>query len=592
MSREGPDQSLLGRTIAGKFAIESYVGGGAMGAVYKAKQIALDKVVAIKVMHRDIAKDEKFVHRFKREAKAASKLDHPNSLRVIDFGEDEGVLYIAMEFVDGRDLFHLIKEGWPLREERIVDIMMQALAALAVAHDQGIVHRDLKPENIMILAGKDDEGNSRDIVKVCDFGIAKVSESRTDEKTDQRLSTKGLVVGTPEYMSPEQGRGDPLDLRTDLYSMGIILFQLLTRQVPFEAENAIGVVLKHVTEEPRRPSEIYPGVNPRLEAICLKAIKKKPEERYQTAREMRAELRGAVDGVPAQTQSLPITRTTIDPRTTPVDSAPNLASAATIPIDSGEVVARSEGLSVKGKDASSEPVERPAGVPRRWTGFVLSAVLVAIVIGIGGLVAKRFVLTPAPAATEGTSTVTSPTQSAPPVTTGPITTSSTPSATNHVVSPTHSTNVVAPPPHASGKVDAGPHPSASASASAVPSASAATSTTVPPIASDAGAPALAGPLVRVGQVTKPVGLDAGAVRLAISAHHDELDACFKNGVKAGDAREAGTLRVSIEVTSTSVTANGAAPQSMLHTAKCIVGVVQHAAINGAGSADVDFGLVP
>ncbi|HEX7600623.1 MAG TPA: serine/threonine-protein kinase, partial [Polyangiaceae bacterium] len=269
MAKLGPDEKLLGRTIAGKFLIDSYVGGGAMGAVYKAKQFALDKIVAIKVMHHDIAKDEKFVARFKREAKAASKLDHPNSLRIIDFGEEpDGLLYIAMEYLDGRDLFSVLKESWPLRDERIVDIMLQALAALALAHDMGVVHRDLKPENIMILAGHDDEGNPRDIVKVCDFGIAKLTESRKDKSLADtgRLSTKGLVVGTPEYMSPEQGRGEELDSRSDLYSMGVILFQLLTRQVPFDAENAIGIVLKHVTEEPRNPHEIYASVNPKLEA--------------------------------------------------------------------------------------------------------------------------------------------------------------------------------------------------------------------------------------------------------------------------------------------------------------------------------------
>jgi serine/threonine-protein kinase len=598
MSRDAPDESLLGRTIAGKFAVESYVGGGAMGAVYKARQVALEKVVAIKVMHRDIAKDEKYVHRFKREAKAASKLDHPNSLRVIDFGEDDGVLYIAMEFVDGRDLFHLIKEGWPLREQRIVDIMMQALAALAVAHDHGIVHRDLKPENIMILAGKDDEGAERDIVKVCDFGIAKVSEARNENKTDQRLSTKGLVVGTPEYMSPEQGRGDPLDLRTDIYSMGVILYQLLTRQVPFEAENAIGVVLKHVTEEPRRPSELYPGVNPRLEAIALKAMKKKPEERYQTAREMRSELRSAVDGIAQHTASvaLPPARSSSPSRPNPSDSAPNLASAATIPIDANEVVARSDGIVPPKRERSpaDETGALPAGVPRRWTGYVLSGLLVVVVLGIGGLVAKRYVVTTTvvpPPPESGTTTPSSPT-----VTTPTALPSDTPpsSATNHApTSPSHPLNVVAPPHvSASSKADAGPRASASASASAAHSASSATSAVAPPVV-DAGAPANGGAsYVRVGAVTKAQGLDANAVRTGIAALHDDLDACFRNGIKAGDAKEPGSLHVRVEVTATSVAANGTAASSTAHTAQCVVGVIQHARIDGVGSAEVDLSLVP
>ncbi|CAN5681116.1 hypothetical protein BH09MYX1_BH09MYX1_19660 [soil metagenome] len=588
------DDTLIGRTIGGKFAIESYVGGGAMGAVYKAKQIALDKVVAIKVMHKDIAKDEKFVHRFKREAKAASTLDHPNSLRVIDFGDDAGVLYIAMEFVDGRDLFHLIKEGWPLRDQRIVDIMMQALAALAVAHDHGIVHRDLKPENIMILAGKDDEGTERDIVKVCDFGIAKVSEARNENKTDQRLSTKGLVVGTPEYMSPEQGRGDPLDARTDLYSMGVILFQLLTRHVPFEAENAIGVVLKHVTEEPRRPSELYPAVNARLEAICLRAIQKKPDDRYQTAREMRAELRGAVDGIAPQTQSLPMAGHSIGPHrpSHPIDSGPALASAATIPIDSNEVVARSDGIvPPKPKSSADETGALPAGVPRRWTGYAMAAIMIAMVLGIGGFVAKRYIVNPAmqpppPAADTMAATTTAlPTS----------TTDSPPasvSAHPNLV-PTHPTTVIVPA-HPSAHTDAGPKASASAPASAAHSASAAVSAKVAPPVVDAGALAVAGagPLVRVGAVSHAQGLDPAAVRLGVSALHDELDACFRNGIKAGDAKEAGSLRVHIEATSTSVGANGTAATTTAHTAQCVVGVIQHARIDGTGTADIDLTLVP
>lgn len=599
MSREAPDESLIGRTIAGKFAVEAYVGGGAMGAVYRARQVALDKVVAIKVMHKDIAKDEKYVHRFKREAKAASKLDHPNSLRVIDFGEDDGVLYIAMEYVDGRDLFHLIKEGWPLRDQRIVDIMMQALAALAVAHDQGIVHRDLKPENIMMLSGKDDEGNERDIVKVCDFGIAKVAEARNENKTDQRLSTKGLVVGTPEYMSPEQGRGEPLDARTDLYSMGVILYQLLTRHVPFEAENAIGVVLKHVTEEPRRPSDLYPGVNPKLEAICLKAIKKKPEERYQTAREMRSELRGAVDGIAPQTQSLPIAgaRALSGRSSGPVDSAPTLASAATIPIDSNEVVARSDGTALpKDRPIPDETGAHPAGVPRRWTGYALSAVLVVAILGLGAFLTKRYVInttttTPTPG-TDGTTT------GAPPTSTGQVPTVTTPTAPPSIA-PTHAPTTFVPPIHPSTRADAGPKASASASASAIPSASAAhsasaaVSATVAPPIPDAGVATSTGqPTVRVGQPTNVKGLDPHAVRNGLAAQHDELDACFRNGIKAGDAKEAATLRIHVEVTSSSVGASATAASTTAHTAQCVVGVVQHARIGGEGTADVDLALVP
>jgi serine/threonine protein kinase len=296
---KGLDPALIGRTIAGKYTIESYIGAGAMGAVYKARQAALDKVLAIKVLHRELTNDESFTARFKREAKAASRLDHPNSMRVVDFGsEPDGLLYIAMEHLDGRDLLQVIVEDWPLSGQRIATILAQALAALAVAHDMGVVHRDLKPENIMILRGVNDEGLPADVVKVCDFGIAKITQHRMAGNTDAGgpLTAQGLVVGTPEYMSPEQGRGESLDLRSDLYSMGVILYQLLTGRVPFEAESALGIVFKHVTEEPVPPSSINPTIDRRLEAICLKAMRKRREDRQQSAREMRAELKTMSDG--------------------------------------------------------------------------------------------------------------------------------------------------------------------------------------------------------------------------------------------------------------------------------------------------------
>ena len=169
-------------------------------------------------------------------------------MRVIDFGQEpDGLLYIAMEFLDGRDLFRVLQQEWPLAPARVADILSQALAALAVAHEMGIVHRDLKPENIMLLHGTDDEGRPRDIVKVCDFGIAKFTDRRdgAPRTGGQKLTTQGIVVGTPEYMSPEQGKGEALDARSDIYAMGVILYQLLTGRVPFDAETAFGVVLKH-----------------------------------------------------------------------------------------------------------------------------------------------------------------------------------------------------------------------------------------------------------------------------------------------------------------------------------------------------------
>src|SRR5579864_7327786 len=187
--REEGHEHLIGRTIAGKFVVEELLGAGAMGAVYRARQIALEKTVAIKVMHGEHAHDAMFAARFHREAKAASRLNHPNSMQVIDFGaEPDGLLYIAMEYLDGRSLHRLLREEWPLPAARIADITMQMLAALAVAHDMGVVHRDLKPENVMVLRTTDDDGRPKDLVKVCDFGIAKITDSRAYRGSGERES--------------------------------------------------------------------------------------------------------------------------------------------------------------------------------------------------------------------------------------------------------------------------------------------------------------------------------------------------------------------------------------------------------------------
>jgi serine/threonine-protein kinase len=290
--------ALVGRSIAGKFVIESLIASGGAGSVYRARQLALDRVVALKVLRQDVARDAHFAERFRREARAASRLDHPNSVRVFDFGSVDGsLLYLAMEFVEGRTLHQVISEEWPLGEERIVDLMSQVLSAVGVAHEMGVIHRDLKPDNIMIIRATGDEGEAMEIAKVCDFGIAMLGAATHDGAggmvAGPWATMDGSLVGTPGYMSPEQARGEPADRRSDIYSAGVILYHMLVGRPPFDGDSAYLVAMKHITDSPLPPSEIT-AVDPALEAVCLRAMSKAPDDRFGSAREMRASLRAVI----------------------------------------------------------------------------------------------------------------------------------------------------------------------------------------------------------------------------------------------------------------------------------------------------------
>jgi serine/threonine protein kinase len=303
---ENDAASLVGETIAGKYAVEQLLALGGMGAVYRARQVALDRTVALKILHPDLACDRQYVERFRIEAQAASRLEHLHSVRIIDFGEDgPGLLYIAMEYAEGINLAAVIAQEWPLVDQRIVTLMSDILAALAVAHDLGVVHRDLKPENIVVTQRIGDDGEPAEVAKVCDFGIAKMIDCAGSVRDGAptatsvsaelgRITQAGTVIGTPDYFSPEQARAEPLDARSDLYSVGVVLYHALAGRLPFEAANPLAVSYMQVALPPPPPSQFL-SVPPALETICLKAMAKRPGDRFQSAREMRAALRAIPD---------------------------------------------------------------------------------------------------------------------------------------------------------------------------------------------------------------------------------------------------------------------------------------------------------
>jgi len=283
------DDPLIGRTLPGGYVILDLVGIGGMGRVYRAEQTNLGRTVAVKIIHPHLIGEENTAARFITEARAASRLNHPNSVGVIDFGKTEdGQLYLVMEFLRGKDLARVDYEEGPLSFRRIVSILRQVLAALFEAHHLEIIHRDLKPENIILEPVR----TGGDFVKVVDFGLAKMKV----EAAIPSITSPGIVCGTPEYMSPEQGRGDPLDARSDLYAVGVIFYQLLTGKLPFEGDSPTQVVLRHITDAPADPRSVAPDrqIPAVLSNVCLKALAKDANDRYGNADEFAAALSDAL----------------------------------------------------------------------------------------------------------------------------------------------------------------------------------------------------------------------------------------------------------------------------------------------------------
>jgi eukaryotic-like serine/threonine-protein kinase len=279
--------TLINTLFDGRYRIVRKLGSGGMADVYLAEDEELGRRIAIKILNDRHANDEQFVERFRREAKNAAGLSHPNIVAIYDRGEAEGTYYIAMEYLDGRSLKELVVARGPLPISDAIDATRQVLAALRFAHRKGVVHRDIKPHNVMA----DADGR----LKVTDFGIARAGVSQMTEA--------GSIIGTAQYLSPEQARGAPVDQRSDLYSVGIVLYEMLTGKTPFTGETPVEIAMKHLSDPPRPPSLERPDISPDLDMVVLRALAKSPEDRFQTAEEMDGELErvGRGLGVTAET---------------------------------------------------------------------------------------------------------------------------------------------------------------------------------------------------------------------------------------------------------------------------------------------------
>ncbi|MEK6282223.1 MAG: serine/threonine-protein kinase [Acidobacteriota bacterium] len=283
---------LVGHTLDEKYRLEARLGVGGMGTVYRARHLGIDRPVAVKVLNQRFVEDEAARTRFSREARACGRLQHVNAVTVTDFGQShDGYVYLVMELLEGRTLRDVLAKEAPLDAARSVSLMMQISAAVAAAHDAGIIHRDLKPANVFIVQSADVPA----VVKVLDFGIAKLAADSLDEDDPKTLTLVGAMIGTPRYMSPEQCDGAELTPAADVYSLGVILYEMLTGTVPFSGSTPLSIAMKHTSELPRNPREIVASIPPALEELVLHTLEKNPQDRPSDAAAFRRELLETAD---------------------------------------------------------------------------------------------------------------------------------------------------------------------------------------------------------------------------------------------------------------------------------------------------------
>jgi serine/threonine protein kinase len=361
---------LSGHTLGNQFHVIRMLGEGGMGQVYLARQLDMDRDVVIKVMHPQLtASSADAVERFKREARAVAQLNHPHIVQVHVFGQaDAGFLYLAMEYIEGRSLHDVLIEVPRMPEPRVLRIVDQICSALAEAHGHGLIHRDLKPDNVMLA----ERHGTSDYVKVLDFGIAKLVGPE-----DAKMTQTGMVFGTPKYMAPEQAAGLPVDARTDLYALGVMLYEMLTGAHPFQAETPLAFLVKHASEPVPSPLQRFPDLvlSPRAQALTMRCLEKEPARRFQSAADLQHELRRALYAHPAPVRGYP----SPVPRTEP---APNQTSTAALPRLPPATTRTAPARSTSSSDSRSPP--------GRMHALTRNAALLALLVGGGaGLVWLR-----------------------------------------------------------------------------------------------------------------------------------------------------------------------------------------------------------
>jgi serine/threonine-protein kinase len=325
LRRAGKDDRLVGQVLAGKYRIDDKIDEGGMGCVYRATHVLMEKVVAVKVLHPALAADDKIVQRFTREAKAASRISHPHAINVTDFGESEnGIVYLVMEYLRGRTLKDVVRAGGPMTLERTVEIVRQVAGALEAAHHEGVVHRDLKSDNIML-----EEATGGDWAKVLDFGIAKIQQTeRSVHETDPGLTAPNLIIGTPQYMSPEQcSQASGIDARSDIYSFGVIIYEMLAGHVPFSGDSPTAIMMKHIQEPPPSILDERKDLPEGVGRVIARALAKSPEDRFQKASELSAALAEAAAEAPAAS---PAVAAVLDTERIGSPTAPNEPARTTV----------------------------------------------------------------------------------------------------------------------------------------------------------------------------------------------------------------------------------------------------------------------